>query len=132
MRFAVYGAGAIGGVIGALLRQAGYDVALIARGAHYEAIRNHGLRLETPEDDVTFEFPLAAGPGGLTYRDGDVVLLAMKTQDTAAALGALAAAAPPRITVACAQNGVENERLALRHFADVYGIRVVAPASTRS
>jgi 2-dehydropantoate 2-reductase len=129
MRFVIYGAGAIGGVIGALLGRAGHDVALIARGAHYEAIRKHGLRLETPGDNVTFELPAAADPGGLTYRDGDVVLLGMKTQDTAAALGALAAAAPPGITVACAQNGVENERLALRHFADVYGICVVAPAS---
>jgi 2-dehydropantoate 2-reductase len=129
MRFVVYGAGAIGGVIGALLHRAGHDVALIARGAHYEEIRKHGLRLETPEDSGTFRIPVAAQPGELAYSDGDVVVLGMKTQDTAAALTALAAAAPPGIAVACAQNGVENERLALRHFAGVYGICVVMPAS---
>ncbi len=128
MRFVVYGAGAIGGVIGALLLRAGHDVALIARGAHYQAIREHGLRLETPEESLTFDVPAAAHPGDLSYSDGDVVVLGMKTQDTAAALSALAAA-PPGVTIACAQNGVENERLALRHFADVYGICVVMPAS---
>ena len=129
MRFVIYGPGAIGGVIAALLRRAGHDVALIARGAHYEAIRGRGLRLEAPDDAATFEVPVAGHPGDLRYADGDVVVLAMKTQDTAAALGALAAAAPPGIAVACAQNGVENERLALRHFANVYGICVVMPAS---
>ncbi|HUK68686.1 MAG TPA: 2-dehydropantoate 2-reductase [Streptosporangiaceae bacterium] len=128
-RFVIYGAGAIGGVIGALLRRAGHDVALIARGAHGEAIRERGLRLETPDETVTFDFEVASHPGELRYRDGDVVVLGMKTQDTAAALGALAAAAPPGIVVACAQNGIENERLALRHFAQVYGICVVLPAS---
>ncbi len=128
-RFVIYGAGAIGGVIGALLRRAGHDVALIARGAHGEAIRERGLRLETPDEAVTFELEVASHPGDLRYRDGDVLVLGMKTQDTAAALGSLAAAAPPGIAVACAQNGVENERLALRRFAHVYGICVVVPGS---
>ena len=48
MRFIVLGAGAIGGVVGARLRDAGNDVLLIARGAHYEAISSEGLTLETP------------------------------------------------------------------------------------
>lgn len=129
MRFVVYGAGAIGGVIGALLHRAGHDVALIARGAHYQEIRAHGLRLETPEDCHTYQIHVAAQPGELAYGDGDVVVLGMKTQDTAAALTALAAVASPATAIACAQNGVENERLALRNFASVYGICVVMPAS---
>ena len=45
MRFVVYGAGAIGGVVGARMFQNGHDVVLIARGAHYEAIRDKGLRI---------------------------------------------------------------------------------------
>jgi 2-dehydropantoate 2-reductase len=49
----------------------------------------------------------------------------MKTQDTLSALDALAAVAPPSTPVVCAQNGVENERLALRLFEHVYGICVV-------
>ena len=45
MRFVVYGAGAIGGVVGGRLAQHGHDVVLIARGDHHDAIRDDGLRL---------------------------------------------------------------------------------------
>lgn len=129
MRFIVYGAGAVGGVIGARLFQAGHDVTLIARGAHYEAIRDHGLRIETPEDAATLPIPVVTGPADAKPASGDVVLLTMKTQDTAAALTELAATAPPDIAVVCVQNGVENERLALRRFPDVYGVCVMLPTT---
>ena len=49
MRYIVYGAGAVGGVIGARLFQAGHDVVLIARGPHLDAIRERGLTFETPD-----------------------------------------------------------------------------------
>ncbi|MFB9836054.1 ketopantoate reductase family protein [Actinoallomurus acaciae] len=129
MRFIVYGAGAIGGTVGAQLFRHGHDVTLIARGAHYEAVRDHGLRLDTPDESVTLEIPVVSRPADVKFAPGDVVLLAMKTQDTVAALAELSAAAPPEIVVACAQNGVENERLALRLFPDVYGVCVVLPAA---
>jgi 2-dehydropantoate 2-reductase len=129
MRFVVYGAGAVGGVIGARLFQAGHDVTLIARGAHRRAIRERGLLVESPDESVRLPIPVADHPDQVSYRPGDVVLLGMKTQDTADAVRALAASAPPDIVVACAQNGVENERLALRSFAGVYGVCVVLPAA---
>ena len=129
MRFVVYGAGAVGGVVGAHLFRHGHDVTLIARGAHHDAIRERGLRLDTPDESLTLPIPVAARPAEVKFSDGDVVLLAMKTQDTAPALAELAAAAPPGIVVASAQNGVENERLALRLFAEVYGVCVLLPAA---
>jgi 2-dehydropantoate 2-reductase len=129
MRFVVYGAGAVGGVIGARLFQQGHDVTLIARGAHYEAVCDRGLRLDTPDESVTLPIPVVDRPSAVTFRPGDVVLLAMKTQDTLAALAELAAVAPPDIVVASAQNGVENERLALRRFARVYGVCVLLPSA---
>ena len=58
-----------------------------------------------------------------------MVMLAMKTQDTAAALRDLANATDGPVPVVCVQNGVENERLALRLFPDVYGICVMLPAT---
>jgi len=125
----VFGAGAIGGVVGARLYQAGYEVILIARGAHYEAIAVDGLRLETPEESVTLEIPVFEDAAAVPWREFDVVLLAMKTQDTAGALGALAAAAPPYVPIVCLQNGVENERLALRTFGRVYGAIVMCPTA---
>jgi 2-dehydropantoate 2-reductase len=127
MRFVVYGAGAIGGVLGGRLHQAGHEVALIARGAHYRAIASDGLRLKTPDEDVVLEIPTFEHPSAVSWGEDDVVLLTVKTQDSAGALAALAAAAPADVPVVCAQNGVENERLALRMIRRVYGALVMAP-----
>ncbi|HEY5165955.1 MAG TPA: 2-dehydropantoate 2-reductase N-terminal domain-containing protein, partial [Acidimicrobiia bacterium] len=65
----------------------------------------------------------------VTFRPDDVVLVATKSQQTADALAELTDAAPPDTAVICAQNGVENERLALRRFSNVYGVCVMCPAS---
>ena len=46
-RYVVYGAGAVGGVIGARLHLAGHDVTLVARGEHLARIRSDGLVLDT-------------------------------------------------------------------------------------
>ena len=43
-------------------------------------------------------------------------------------MGELTECAPPDVGVVCAQNGVENERVALRSFARVYGVSVMCPA----
>jgi 2-dehydropantoate 2-reductase len=129
MRFVVYGAGAIGGVIGGRLVEHGHDVALIARGAHYEAIRDHGLTIESPDGTVTVEVEAVGHPSKLGFTDADIVILATKSQDTLAALTALAGATAPTTPVVCAQNGVENERVALRWFANVYGMCVMCPAA---
>lgn len=128
MRFVIYGAGAVGGVLGARLHQHGHEAVLIARGPHLEAIRRRGLRLESAEGAQLVDVRAAAHPRDAGIGTGDVVLLTMKTQDTAAALAELVACAPPDAPVACVQNGVENERLALRMFANVYGVAVVCPA----
>ena len=129
MRFVVYGAGAIGGVVGGRLAQAGHDVVLIARGDHHDAIRDDGLRLVIPDGEpLTLSIPVVSHPAGLDFRDDDVVLLGMKSQHTGKALSALSAAAPPSIAVVCLQNGVANEPAALRLFEDVYGVCVVLPA----
>ena len=130
MRFVIFGAGAIGGVVGARLSEAGFEVALIARGQHLEAIREHGLTLETPVARTVLHLPAAADPAELGVgAPGDVVLLATKSQDTAGALVALRAAGARDVPVVCVQNGVENERLALRSFARVYGAVVMLPAA---
>ena len=118
MRFVIYGAGAIGGVVGAKLHQAGFDVALIARGAHYRAIRDRGLTLEWPGGSAVLEIPVADSPEGIEWNGDEVVLLATKSQDTTGALDALRAVAPAGTPVVCMQNGVENERIALRLIAE--------------
>jgi 2-dehydropantoate 2-reductase len=118
VKFAILGAGAIGGTIGAGLQRAGHDVVLVSRGETLEALRR-GLRLQTPDSDEVLDIPVAD-----TVPDCDVVILATKSQDTAAAL----ASVDGEVAVACAQNGIANERMALRRFADVYGVYVRMPA----
>ncbi len=129
MRFIIYGAGAIGGVIGARLFQHGHEVVLIARGAHLDALRESGLVLESPEERVVLDVPVAGSPDELALGDDDVVLLAMKTQHTEGALLALRAAGGGHLPVICAQNGVANERMAARRFPRVYGMVVFLPAT---
>src|SRR5687768_7227443 len=128
MRFVVLGAGAIGGVVGGRLSQHGHDVVLIARGAHYEAIRDSGLRIESPDEATTLPIPIVDSPSAISWRSDDVLLLATKTQDTEAALDALVPLAPPTLSVFCAQNSVANERMAMQRFPNVYGVFVWCPA----
>ncbi len=128
-RFIVYGAGAIGGVVGALLARGGREVVLIARGDHAAALHDGGLRLEHGDDVDTFDVTVVTHPDQIDWRGDDVVLLTMKSQDTLAAVRSLAAVAPATVVVVCAQNGVDNERVAVRHFANVYGCVVMMPAA---
>ena len=131
-RYVIIGAGAVGGTIGARLFESGHDVVLVARGAHYRALRERGLRFLTPDADRTLPIPVIDGPEALTPGPDDALILATKTQDSAAALDAWAAFAHPAAgpaPVILAQNGVENERLALRRFRRVYGMCVWLPAT---
>lgn len=129
MRFAIVGAGAVGGVIGGRLFESGHDVVLVARGRHLEAIRSAGLTLASPAGSVVLDIPSVGHPAEAAIGPGDVVIIATKSQDTAAALDAIAACGSEGFAVACAQNGVRNEEAALRRFADVYGICVMAPTA---
>jgi 2-dehydropantoate 2-reductase len=130
MRLVVYGAGGIGGVLGARLFEHGHDVVLIARGPHGEAIRERGLVVESPPDTtVTLRIDTVARPDEVAWKDGDVVLLTMKSQDTSDALDALVDLVGRETPVVCVQNGVANERAALRQFANVYGVCVMCPTT---
>lgn len=128
MRFIVYGAGAVGGVVGGRLAQHGNDVVLIARGAHAKAMQRSGFTIESPDTTSTVNAPVVTHPSELELRAEDVVLLAMKSQDTHDALLALRSVAASSTPIVCLQNGVENERAALRLFENVYGINVMCPA----
>ena len=129
MRFIIYGVGAIGGTIAASLSLAGHEVVGIARGKMLDAIRTKGLLFRTPEGEHRVSFPCHAGPDEITFRPDDVIILTMKSQDTHAALLALRAAGAMDQAIICGQNGVANEREALRVFPNVYGMTVMMPAA---
>ena len=129
MRYVIYGAGAVGGGIGVKLHQAGKDVVLIARGEHLRVMQTEGLRVRSPREDVRVPVKAVASPVEVDWRGDEVVLLTMKTQDTVGALEALREAAGSRVPVLCAQNGVENERMAARRFERVYATLVQMPTT---
>ena len=137
MRYIIIGAGAVGGSIGGRLAQAGHEVVLVARGAQHAALRDGGLRLKVPDGEHTYGLRTVEGPGELgELRADDVLVLAVKTQDTVSALQAWGPApvagggtAAERLPLFCAQNGVEGQRLALRVFRRVYGVCVWLPST---
>jgi 2-dehydropantoate 2-reductase len=136
MRYVIIGAGAVGGTIGGFLFQGGHDVVLVARGAHLGALRAHGLKLATPMGTHQLGIPAVSGPDELGLRDGDVLILSVKGQDTAAVLeewawqpASAGTVAAETVPIVCAQNGVANESFALRRFRRVYGMCVWLPAT---
>ena len=126
VRVIIYGAGAVGSVIGGRLRQGAADVVLVARPAHAGAIHQAGLALRTARGAQIVDIDAVTSIAQLTPTDGDVVVITAKTQDTAA-LHADLLEWNPAAAVVCATNGVEHERMALRRFARVYGMVVQLP-----
>ena len=129
MRFVVLGAGAIGGAIGGRLAEHGHAVVLVARGAHASAMRADGLVVESPDRTVTVRPPIVTDIGEIEWREDDVVLIAVKTHDAPPVLDALRRRAPVDLPIVCAQNGLDNERSALRLFRHVHGMNVMCPAT---
>lgn len=128
MRWIIYGAGAIGGTIGARLHKIGEDVVLIARGEHGATIAAEGLRFIHPLGNEKLHIPCVDHPQKLKPTPQDVILLCMKTQHTAAALAQLCSLNMQNLPIFCVQNGVANERLASRLCPNVYASVVNLPA----
>ena len=126
---AIVGAGAIGGAVAARLVEAGVDVAVVARGAHADAIERAGLVLAEPNRVVIVRVPVVRTVADLTIGPSTMVALAVKSQDTGAVLDELASVAPADTRVACFQNGVGNERVVAERFPNTYGVVVMMPAA---
>jgi 2-dehydropantoate 2-reductase len=103
---AVVGAGAVGSYFGGMLARAGEPVTLIGRAAHVDAIRTHGLRIESPAWDETI--PVAATANLDPVRSARFVLVSVKTIDTAEVARAIAPLLSPGALVVSLQNGIEN------------------------
>ena len=129
MRYIIYGAGGIGGTLGARLFLQRREVVLIARGAHLKALQEQGLSFIAPGGRHQLQIPCVESPAAHSWREGDVVLLCVKSQHTSQALEDLRRAAGDKVPVVCVQNGVSNEDLALRLFARVYAVHVFVPSS---
>ena len=104
MRFAIYGAGAIGAYLGAKLAAAGEDVSLIARGPHLRAMQEHGVRVRSPDGD--FEAKPLATDDPREVGEVDYVVLAVKAHGLTAIAPLLAPLLGEATAVVPAQNGI--------------------------
>jgi 2-dehydropantoate 2-reductase len=104
MRIAVLGAGAIGAYMGAALHRGGAEVALIARGAHLAAMREHGVTVHSPRGDFHAAVSATADPGDIGPVDH--VVLGLKAHDYAAAGPLLAPLLAGHTSIIAAQNGI--------------------------
>jgi 2-dehydropantoate 2-reductase len=128
MRIIVYGAGAVGSVIGGRAAQASANVVLVARQAHVDAINANGLLIRTGEGEDRITIPAVTSLDELEPETDDVVIITAKTQDTPPIHAALRNW-NPSVAVVCGTNGVEHERMALRNFPAVYGMVIQLPAT---
>lgn len=124
-RYVIYGAGAVGSVLGGMLQRAGRSSVLVARPAHAAAIRENGLNLKTLTEAYKVEIPAVERVSELTPRPGDVIFLCVKGTQTAAAVADLATVFPSDTPVVCMQNGVRNEEAVATRFPNTYGALVL-------
>jgi len=106
MRFAIMGAGGVGGYYGACLARAGEDVAFIARGAHLAAMREKGLLIHDRDGDFTIA-PVTATGDPSTLDPVDVILMCVKLYDTESSAELIRPLIGPETVVVTLQNGVE-------------------------
>ena len=71
MKICIYGAGAIGGYLGVMLKRGGCDVSVIARGAQLEAIRSRGCELRIGDEVYVESMPASQNPADLGVQDGE-------------------------------------------------------------
>jgi 2-dehydropantoate 2-reductase len=104
MKICIFGAGAIGGYMGAKLAQVGADVSLVARGPHLKAMQENGLTLieegETTTQAVTVsEDPAALGPQ-------DYVIVTLKAHSVPPVVDKMQPLIGPDTTIVSGVNGV--------------------------
>jgi 2-dehydropantoate 2-reductase len=105
MQVAVYGAGAIGSLVGARLHESGLNVSLIGRRAHVDAIQANGLMVKGPDQSRLLRLPAST----VLADPADIILLTVKSQDVGEACRTIARL-DSNATVVTMQNGVRSDR----------------------
>lgn len=104
MKICIYGAGAIGGYMAVMMKRAGIDVSLIARGPHLAAIRENGLKLLIDGKELVAEMPATKVAAELGPQD--YVIVGLKSHQAWESAEDLAPLLGPETAVVTAQNGV--------------------------
>ena len=117
MRVGIAGAGGVGGLIGGFLARQGAEVALLARGAHLDALRNRGLRIEGTLGGFTVR-DFAVSDRGDELGRCDVVIVAVKTWQLERAIAELRPMAGAGTVVVPLQNGIGAWDLLARELGE--------------
>jgi 2-dehydropantoate 2-reductase len=104
MKICVYGAGAIGGLMAAWLARSGHDVSVVARGAQLDAIRRHGLRVQSKGGVESFRVKAESDPAKLGPQD--YVLVTVKAQSLTDVAATISPLLGKDTSVVTAMNGV--------------------------
>ncbi len=104
VKICIYGAGAIGGFLGAKLAGAGADVSLIARGPHLEAMRANGLILQIGGEERRLAITCTDDPAELGPQD--YVILTLKAHAVLPIVDTIGPLFGPDTAVVTAQNGI--------------------------
>ena len=129
MKIAIYGAGGVGGYFGARLAAAGNEVHFIARGAHLEALRRDGLKVESSAGDVHLKAPhVHAGPQGVGAVD--VVMFCVKLWDVEAAAASVKPLLREGTKVIPFQNGIESPGMLRKALGEKHVLPGVAYIAT--
>lgn len=104
MKICIFGAGAIGGYMGAKLAQAGAEVSLVARGPHLAAMRANGLTLIEEGERSTVAVQVSDDPGELGKQD--YVIVTLKAHSVPPVVPAMAPLIGPETTIVSGVNGV--------------------------
>jgi|SRR5215469_3600042 len=111
-KIVIFGSGGVGGYFGAKLASAGTDVTFVARGAHFEAMRSHGLRVISPLGDISLPVVKVVDRVA-SIEHADFVLLTVKLWDTEKAVPDLLPLAERGAAVVSFQNGVRKDEVLL-------------------
>src|ERR1044071_1196985 len=106
MRICVYGAGAVGGLIAARLARSGHEVSVLARGAHLEAIRAHGLRVRDGATGAVESDLVRAESDPALLGAQDYVIVAVKAQNLPEVAERIAPLVGADTSILTAMNGV--------------------------
>lgn len=107
MKITIMGPGGVGGYFGARLALAGNDVTFVARGAHLEAMKANGLRLDSDIGNALLK-PVKVVPDAAQIPAADAVIFAVKMRDTETAAESLRPLAAKGAAIFTFQNGVES------------------------